>query len=66
MLVVWNPLDRAISKTLRVNLYYTGLTDTASIRADEGATRRYSIPRDYHVDIPVTVPANGMAWYVLE
>ena len=66
MLVVWNPLDRAVSKTLSVNLYYTGLTDTAFIREGEGATKRYPISRDYHAQIPVTVPANGMAWYVIE
>jgi hypothetical protein len=66
MLVVWNPLDQAVSRTLRVNLYYTGLTGTASIREQEGAEQDYAMDALGNIDITVTVPANGMNWYVIE
>lgn len=35
LLAVFNPLDRPVSRTIRVDLYYTGLTDNARIRRGE-------------------------------
>jgi hypothetical protein len=64
MLVVWNPLNEAVSKTLDVNLYYTGLTDTARFANDQ-TEGTFKLDRDYTVQVPVTVPANGLAWYVI-
>lgn len=66
MLVVFNPLAEPVSKKLRVNLYYTGLKDTARIRSQGGAAKRYKLDRDYSVEVPVQVPAGGMSWFVVE
>lgn len=65
MLCVYNPLDHEVTKTIRVNLYYTGLTDTAQISAGGGDPAAYELARDYTVQIEVTVPAGGMSWYVI-
>ncbi|XAM00338.1 hypothetical protein OT109_02905 [Phycisphaeraceae bacterium D3-23] len=40
MLCVYNPLDHDVTKKLRVNLYYTGLADTAHISAGRRRPRR--------------------------
>ncbi len=66
MLVVFNPLNEAVTKKLRVNLYYTGLTDTARVREQGGGAKRFKLARDYSVEIPVTVKAQGMNWFVVE
>jgi len=66
LLVVFNPLNESRTKTLRVNLYYTGLTEAARIREQNGKFKRFKLARDYTVDLPVTVPAQGMNWYVIE
>lgn len=66
MLVVFNPLNKTCTKTLRVNLYYTGLTETARIREQEGKARKFKLARDYTVELPVAVPAQAMNWYVIE
>ena len=66
MLVVFNPLDVPVAKTLRVDLYYTGLTDTARVREQGGAVKRLKLARDHSVEIPVRVPAQGMAWWTIE
>ncbi len=66
MLVVFNPLDRAIEKTLRIPLYYTGLETEASISHEGHDTSSYGLSRDYHVELRVQVPAQGMTWYVIE
>lgn len=66
MLVVFNPLKNEVEQTLKVNLYYTGLTNEARIREREGKSRDYAIGRDYSVEVPVKVNAEGMTWFVIE
>lgn len=66
MLVVFNPLDTPVTKTLRVNLYYTGLKETAQILEQGGAAKPFPLARDYTVEVPVTVPAQGMNWFVVK
>ena len=66
MLVVFNPLKDTAKRTLKVNLYYTGLTDTARIRQQEGASREYELARDYSVQIPVEIGPEGFTWFVVE
>lgn len=65
MLCVYNPLNRQLDRKLRVNLYYTGLTDSAQISQNDNAPVTLSLARDYSISLPVTVPANSMAWYVI-
>jgi len=66
MLVVFNPLREHVTKKLRVNLYYTGLTDAARIREQGGTAKRFKLSRDYSVELPVQVAAQGMNWFVVE
>ncbi len=66
MLLVYNPLPRRVEKTLRVNLYYTGLTDTAKVRNEGADAVELALDRDYTIELPVSVPAEGMTWYVVE
>lgn len=66
LLVVFNPLNEPVTKKLRVNLYYTGLTDSARVREQGGAAKRFKLARDYTVEIPVTVKAQSMNWFVVE
>lgn len=65
MLVVFNPLQREVSKTLPVDLYYTGLEKAAVMSHEDRSFESYTLARDYTVDLKVTVPANGMTWYVI-
>ena len=57
LLVVFNPLDRPVSRTLRINLYYTGLTETARIADPAGQEKSLPLLRDYTIQVPVEVPA---------
>ncbi len=66
MLVVFNPLNEPRAQTLRVNLYYTGLTEAARIREQAGKVKQFKPARDYTVELPVTVPAQAMNWYLIE
>ncbi len=66
MLVVFNPLNEPATKKLRVNLYYTGLTDSARVREKDGAAKRFKLDRDFSIELPVQVGAQAMSWHVIE
>ena len=60
------PTDASITKTLDIPLYYTGLTNTAQIRDQKGTPKEYALAREYKVKLPVTLPANGYTWILIE
>lgn len=66
MLIVFNPLTKAERRQLNVSLYYTGLTDSAVITDRNGQKQNVRLQRDYTTSIDVEVPAEGMAWYLIE
>ncbi len=65
MLCVYNPRLTAVTRTLRVPLYYTGLTETAKISDADSEPTEYRLSRNYEVEMQVTIPAQGMRWYVI-
>jgi hypothetical protein len=66
LLMVYNPLDQEVRRTLRIPLYYTGLTNTARIRLLGGTELRKKLDRDYQVDLPVEVAARDSFWGVIQ
>jgi hypothetical protein len=64
--MVYNPLEQAVERTIELPLYYTGLTDTALIREQEGPLRDFKLDRAYQVRFPVRIPARGRTWLVIE
>ena len=66
LVLFFNPLAETITRKVRLPLYYTGLSDMASIREQEtGEARLYPLDRDYRVELAVTLPARGVSWYVI-
>lgn len=64
--MLYNPTDKNITRTIRLPLYYTGLTHTARIREQEKTAITYKLDRTYTVEITTTIPANGNTWLVIE
>ena len=62
----FNPTDREMKRTIKLPLYYTGLTKSARIREQEGKLKSYRLDRDYQAELTVTIPAKGYTWYVVE
>jgi hypothetical protein len=63
LLLLYNPLDSAITRTIRVPAYYTGLRDMAWVSEGEGAARPCRLGRDHAFDLRVRIPARSHAWY---
>ena len=64
--MVFNPLDQPVSRTLKLPLYYTGLTTSARVRLRDGAAKTYRLDRQYNIAVPVQVPAHGVTWVLVE
>lgn len=66
LVLFFNPLAVTMTRSVRLPLYYTGLSDTAWLREqDKGEAKRYRLGRDYSVDIPVTLPPRGVTWFLV-
>ena len=66
LVMLYNPLKEAITRTIRLPLYYSGLTEKASIREQEGLARTNPLNRVYEAQVEVTLPAEGYTWLVVE
>jgi len=64
--MVYNPLDRTVKKQLKLPLYYTGLSKTASIREQHGKNTEYVLDREYNVEIPIYIAPRSVTWFVIE
>ncbi len=64
-ILLYNPLKEPILRTIKLPLYYTGLTDKTKISIGQGSAKTYKLNRDYSVDMAVSIPAEGYVWVVL-
>lgn len=65
MLCAYNPLPIAVEKTLRVNVYYTGLEDRTELLDAEGNKTVLPINHKHTIEVHVTIPPRDMVWYVM-
>ncbi|OOG76863.1 alpha-galactosidase [Algoriphagus sp. A40] len=66
LIMLFNPTSEPIKKQISLPLYYTGLSESASIRMEEGTAKSYPLNREYEAIVPVEIPANGYIWLVVE
>lgn len=64
--VVYNPTDHAITKELILPLYYSGLTGQVVVWDDTGNGHNERLDRSYRLKLKVSVPAMGVASYVIK
>jgi len=65
-MMLFNPTNQPITRTISLPLYYTGKTSAVSIRKEEGPAIVYQLKRDYTVPFTFSLPAGGYTWYVIE
>jgi hypothetical protein len=66
LVLVFNPTGRKISKQVTLPLYYTGLSEEATISEKGKDPEEYRLDREYNVKVDVTVEANGFTWLLIE
>lgn len=63
MLVVYNQAPVPVNTTIRVPLYYAGLSTSTAISHEGAAPVPASLRRDWTVDIAVAMPPTSFTWY---
>ena len=64
--MVYNPTPNKVDKTIKLPLYYTGLTEVAMIREQEGESVEYKLDRKYNVYVPLKMDPMSITWFVVE
>ena len=60
--VFFNPLETEITRSIRIPVYFTGLTDTAEVALFGQNPQTYPLTRDYCIEVTVTIPAEDFVW----
>ena len=67
LLVVFNPNSgQAVNTTVKVPLYYSGLSDVASVTREDGAQVSMTLARDWSIALPLAMAPNSFTWFVFE
>ena len=66
LLMLYNPLNVPITRTISVPVYYTGLNSKAQVEDSKGGVKTVLISRDYEITLTVTIPAKGYTVYILK
>lgn len=66
LVMLYNPLNEAVTRSIDLPVYYTGQHTTVNIREKEGPAKTYQTDRNYKVKMNVKLPAKGYTWLVLE
>src|SRR6187402_1946808 len=64
LVMLFNPTKEKITRTIKLPLYYTGLTTTASVKEKDMAAKRYSLNRNYEIEVTVTIEPENYTWLV--
>lgn len=66
MAMIYNPLNEAITREVRLPLYYTGLSEKARIQQQDGEAGTFTLDRDYGAVVPVQISANSSTWLTVK
>lgn len=66
LVMVFNPTMDRVSTSLNLPLYYTGLTDVATISEQGSDPKTFSLDRAYNVEIPVDLKPLNITWFLVE
>lgn len=63
LMMLFNPLDKAIRRKVRVPLRYSGIKGTVGLRREEGPEKRLRLEDGDVLAMEVDIPAGGWVWY---
>jgi hypothetical protein len=66
MVMLYNPLKQKITRTIKIPLYYTGLTSTAILKEKGGVARKYNLSRNYDIAYICTLQPESYTWVQIE
>ena len=64
LLMLYNPLNVEITRTLDIPVYYTGLDSEIIVREREEKEKSFPVDRNYKIALTVTIPAKGYNYFI--
>jgi hypothetical protein len=66
LMMIFNPLKEKITRTIKVPLYYAGITTLATIREKEKLPGFYKLNRNYEIELTFTLEPESYTWFVIQ
>lgn len=66
LMMVYNPLKEKITRTIKIPLYYTGLTSSAMLKEKDKAPKKYSLNRNYEIEYTCTLAPESYTWVQID
>jgi hypothetical protein len=63
--MLFNPSNTNITKTITIPMYYTGIKGTAKFLDSEGVVSNLNVNADHNIQISVNIPAGGYKWMLI-
>ena len=64
--MLYNPLKEKIDRTILIPLYYSGLTNTALVKEKEGGFKKYTLNRNYEIELKFSIGPESYTWFIIE
>ena len=64
--MVYNPLNVPITREIKINLYYAGLTDSALVNEMDSDIQEYELDRNYNIKLSFEIPSRSQKWFVIK
>jgi hypothetical protein len=65
-LLLYNPTKEKIERTIKVPLYYSGLTKVAKVKEKDSGGKEIALNRNFEISLPVILAPESYTWYVIE
>jgi hypothetical protein len=65
-LILYNPLKEKITRTVRIPLYFTGLSSLASLSEKGSPAKNYKLNRNYEIELTFSIDPESYTWFVIE
>jgi hypothetical protein len=66
LIMLFNPLDEPIKRSIEIPLYYTGLSNQAQVSEQYGPSKVYEIGNGNSITIDLEIPANYLTWLTVK
>ena len=65
LIVLFNPTSKGLNGTLPIDMYYTGLTEIATISEQGSNAVEMVLARDYTIELAYTLSARSITWFTV-
>ncbi len=66
LLMLYNPLKEKITRTIKIPMYYSGLTTLGVVREKGVAPKVYALNRNYEMELSFSIEPESYTWFEIE